>query len=280
MAGCSMLGRSRCGVCNLLSSVEFPSHVQACPDRRRRSRPASHPRRNDQASRLRDQDRPGRRAGPPDPRGPRSRRPSPWSCSISSCPASTAWRCCSASAKAGHPADHRADRARLDRCRHQRHARRRRRLRGQADIARAPRRVDQERAQDRGAAGRDRPHQEEGRGHARVRRPDRARRGHAARHLARPPGRGLQHSGADRRRIRRRQGADRPRHPGRERRAAAPSSPSTAARFPKTWSSASCSATRRAPSPAPSTSASASSRKPTAARCSSTRSANCRSTPR
>ena len=42
----------------------------------------------------------------------------------------------------------------------------------------------------------------------------------------------------------------------------------------------SCSATRRARSPAPSTSASASSRRPTAARCSSTRSASCRSTRR
>ena len=90
-----------------------------------------------------------------------------------------------------------------------------------------------------------------------------------------------EHSRADRRRVRRRQGADRPRHPGRERRApASRSSPSTAARSPRTWSSASCSATRRARSPAPSTSASASSRRPTAARCSSTRSASCRSTPR
>ena len=79
---------------------------------------------------------------------------------------------------------------------------------------------------------------------------------------------------------RRRQGADRARHPGRERARRRRSSPSTAAPSPRTWSRASCSATRRARSPAPSTSASASSRKPTAARCSSTRSASCRSTPR
>ncbi len=79
----------------------------------------------------------------------------------------------------------------------------------------------------------------------------------------------------------RRQGADRARHPGRERaRARSRSSPSTAAPSRKTSSRASCSATRRARSPAPSTSASASSRRPTAARCSSTRSASCRSTRR
>ena len=144
--------------------------------------------------------------------------PSRSCCSTSSCPASTAWRCCDALApQAGHPADHRADRARLDRCRHHRHARRRRRLRRQADLARAPRGVDQERAQDRGAAGRDHPHQEEGRRHADLRRPHRARRSHAARHRARPPRRRLQHPGADRGRERRRQGADRARHPGRER---------------------------------------------------------------
>ncbi len=51
-----------------------------------------------------------------------------------------------------------------------------------------------------------------------------------------------------------------------------------AAREPR--SSRSCSATRRAPSRAPPRSISASSSRPTAARCSSTRSASCRSTPR
>ena len=79
----------------------------------------------------------------------------------------------------------------------------------------------------------------------------------------------------------RRQGADRPRHPGRKRRAKPdPSSPSIAAPSPRIWSRAFCSATRRAPSPAPRRSAPASSSKPTRARSSSTRSASCRSTPR
>ncbi len=50
--------------------------------------------------------------------------------------------------------------------------------------------------------------------------------------------------------------------------------------IPTTSWNRSCSGTRRAPSPAPRTSIRASSSKPTAARCSSTRSANCRSTPR
>ena len=56
---------------------------------------------------------------------------------------------------------------------------------------------------------------------------------------------GLQHSGADRRRIRRRQGNDRARHP-RQRRAARPSRSwrSIAAPSPTIWSSRSCSATR------------------------------------
>ena len=125
------------------------------------------------------------------------------------------------------------------------------------------------------------PHQEEGGGHADLLRPHPPRRGHAARDRARPPRRRLQHSRPDRGRERRRQGADRARHPGRERaQGASPSSSSTAAPSPRTWSRASCSATRRARSPAPSRSASASSRRPTAARCSSTRSASCRSTPR
>ena len=95
----------------------------------------------------------------------------------------------------------------------------------------------------------------------------------------RPARRAIQHSDPDRRRIRRRQGIDRARHPGlfRTRRQAFrhrqlrrhPRKPHRV-RF--------CSATRRARSPAPPTSIWASSRKPTAARCSSTRSANCAST--
>ena len=50
-----------------------------------------------------------------------------------------------------------------------------------------------------------------------LRRPRRPRPGHAARHRARTPRRRLQHPRADRGRKRRRQGADRARHPGRER---------------------------------------------------------------
>ena len=55
------------------------------------------------------------------------------------------------------------------------------------------------------------------------------------------------------------------------------SSPSTAARFPRTCWRASCSGTRRAPSPTRSPIGAGSSRRRTAARCSSTRSASCRS---
>ena len=54
----------------------------------------------------------------------------------------------------------------------------------------------------------------------------------------------------------------------------APSSRSTAARCPKTWSRASSSAIARAPSPAPTPTARGSSRSPTAARSSSTKSAS------
>ena len=53
---------------------------------------------------------------------------------------------------------------------------------------------------------------------------------------------------------------------------------STAARCPRRCSRPSCSATRRARSPAPTRASSATSKPPTAARCSSTRSASCRST--
>ena len=55
-----------------------------------------------------------------------------------------------------------------------------------------------------------------------------------------------------------------------------PSSRSTAARFPRRCSRASCSATRRGRSPAPTPSGAAGSRRRTAARCSWTRSASCR----
>ncbi len=86
----------------------------------------------------------------------------------------------------------------------------------------------------------------------------------------------LQDHGAHHGRERHGQGARRARHPRASRRARPrPSSPSTAARSPRTCSRASCSATRRAPSPTPAPTAAASSRRPTAARCSSTRSASC-----
>ena len=165
--------------------VEFPPHAQARPDRRRRSRPASHPRRNHPPSRLRDPHRPRRRAGAADPRGARSRRDRAGPARPRHARSRRHGGAAAPRAQARHPADHHADGARLHRRRHHRHARRRRRLRGQADLARAARGVDQQRAQDRGAAGRDRPHQEEGRGHAGLRRPDRARPGHAARRVAR-----------------------------------------------------------------------------------------------
>ncbi len=184
-------------------------------------------------------------------------------------------------APAEEAAGHRADGPWLDRRRDQRHARRRRRLRGQAGQPGAARGLHQERPQDRGARRRDQPHQGAGRRHAQLRRPDRPQRGDEAGHRARQARRRLQHPGADRGRIRRRQGADRPRHPGRERpRRQAVRRPSIAGRSPKIWSRASCSATRRAPSPAPPRSGPASSSRPIGARCSSTRSASCRSTPR
>ncbi len=96
---------------------------------------------------------------------------------------------------------------------------------------------------------------------------------------ARPEGCGLQHPDPDRRRIGRRQGTDRARHPGLAATAArSRSSPSIAAPSRTIWSRASCSATRRAPSPAPPKSTPASSSRRIRERCSSTRSATCRST--
>ena len=100
---------------------------------------------------------------------------------------------------------------------------------------------------------------------------------HAGGAAQRREGGGLAHPGADRGRVRRRQGTDRARHPRlRASGAPSPSSRSIAARSPTISSSRSCSATRRAPSPARPRSTPANSSKPPAARCSSTRSANCR----
>ena len=83
--------------------------------------------------------------------------------------------------------------------------------------------------------------------------------------------------GAHRGRVGCRQGAHRARHPRHQRSArAARSSPSIAARSRTTWSNRSCSVTRRARSRARPSGIPASSSKPPAARCSSTRSANCR----
>src|SRR5216683_1142948 len=56
--------------------------------------------------------------------------------------------------------------------------------------------------------------------------------------------------------------------------------PSIAVLFPTIWWSRSCSAMRRAPSPAPPNATPANSSRPPAARCSSTKSANCRWPPR
>ena len=85
--------------------------------------------------------------------------------------------------------------------------------------------------------------------------------------------------GADHRRDRHRQGADRAHHPlAVAARRRGRSSRSTAARCAPTWRCRSCSATARARSPARTPRASGWSRRRTAARCSWTRSASCRST--
>ena len=98
---------------------------------------------------------------------------------------------------------------------------------------------------------------------------------------ARPQGGGLQHSGADRGRIGHRQGAGGARHPRHGTAARQAVHRRQLRRHPRESGRVrSCSATRRGRSPAPSTATSASSSRPTAARCSSTRSANCRWTPR
>ncbi len=77
-------------------------------------------------------------------------------------------------------------------------------------------------------------------------------RPHAAGVRADRPGRSHQHHRPHPRRVRHRQGADRPRHPLQlHPRARSPSSRSTAPRCRRPSSRPSCSATRRAPSPAP-----------------------------
>ncbi len=81
-------------------------------------------------------------------------------------------------------------------------------------------------------------------------------------------------------RIRRRQGADRPRHPGHQRpQGQALRHGQLRRRCPRPSSNRSSSATRRAPSPAPRRSHPASSARRTRARSSSTRSASCRRRP-
>ena len=101
--------------------------------------------------------------------------------------------------------------------------------------------------------------------------------GDAAGALAGREGRAQHGAGAGAGRVGHRQGAGRARHPrGQRARRAAVRRRSTAARFPRSCSRPSSSATARARSPAPTTTATASSRRPTAARCSSTRSATCR----
>ena len=103
------------------------------------------------------------------------------------------------------------------RCGHRGHARRRRRFRGQAGEPRAARSLHQERAEDRGAGRRDHPHEGHRQRRSRLCRPDRRQRGHEPGHRPRQARRQLRHSRPDRGRIGRRQGADRPRHPGRKR---------------------------------------------------------------
>ena len=100
---------------------------------------------------------------------------------------------------------------------------------------------------------------------------------HARRAAHGREGRGLDHPGADRRRIRRRQGADRARHPRHRRAPRQAVHRGQLRRDPgEPRRDRSCSATRRARSPARPSATSASSSRPPAARCSSTRSANCR----
>ena len=114
--------------------------------------------------------------------------------------------------------------------------------------------------------------------------PDRPRDqvpGHGPRHLALQQGRPKRHSGADRRRDRRRQGTDGAGHPGLGR----PGRQGLRHRqlcgaIPPTWSNSILFGHRRAPSPAPSPTTPASSSRPMAAPSFSTKSANCRSTPR
>ena len=175
-----------------------------------------------------------------------------------------------------YPGD-RADRPRRHRQCGLGDARRRLRFRGQAGEPRAAAGLLAQCARQQGAGRRTAPPAPQPRRH-----PDHGRRRHPLggdAQGARRGGKGrrLQYPGADRRRIRRRQGHDRARHPRLAARARPnPSSPSIAAPCRKTLSSRFCSATRKAPSPAPPKSTPASSSRPTAARCSSTRSANCR----
>ena len=156
-------------------------------------------------------------------------------------------------------------------------ARGRRRLRGQAGQSGTAAGVAAQRARRQGAGGRIAPAQAQPRRHAHHRRRDHPLGRHAPGAARGGKGGSLHHPRADRRRIRRRQGIDRARHPW-QRRAPAPSrsSRSIAAPCRRIWSSRFCSATRRAPSPAPPKSTPANSSRPMAARCSSTRSANCR----
>ena len=156
-------------------------------------------------------------------------------------------------------------------------ARGRRRFRGQAGEPRAAAGLAAQCARHQGAGRRIAAAQAQPRRHAHHRRRDHPLARHASGAARGREGGGLRHPRADRGRIRRRQGTDRARHPRLAARAApSRSSRSIAAPCRRTWSSRSCSATRRAPSPAPPTSTPASSSRPTAARCSSTRSANCR----
>ena len=130
---------------------------------------------------------------------------------------------------------------------------------------------------DAGARRRDRPPKAQPQRHADVPRHHHPQRQDARGAARRRKNRELDDPGADRRRIRRRQGTDRARDPrlGRAPRQALRRGELRRA-CRRIWSNRSCSVTRRAPSRAPPSAMTASSSRPRAAPCSSTRSANCR----
>ena len=156
-------------------------------------------------------------------------------------------------------------------------ARRCGRFRRQAGRGRAPAGLVAQRAVDQRARDRIPAPEAQPRRHAHVPRHHHPQCADAERAAHRRKGRGLADPGADRRRVRRRQGADRARRPRLGRTALETLRGGQLRRDPgKSRRVRRCSATRRVRSPARPKSTPASSSKPRAARCSSTRSANCR----